>query len=580
MSTDLEKEPVRAKARLKLTKRGQIIIVSVVAAVIILAVLAGVLSLVPSDTIVKGVYAGDLNLSGMTQNEAAEAIASHEFDKGRTNFSVSSGGQNREIGFADVDLTVDAEQIAKSAFDICHTGNKASNSLQALRLKFSKKKLPVTHKADTEKLDAILVEFGDRIYGELKQHEIKVADDYEHIIVTPGVSGCSSNVESARNDVLKSVSELKFDNINISLPKEKPQSLDVDTLAEDVFCEPQDAHYAVQDGKAVVVKEVVGIELDKNDAHDKVKKIVEGGEPVEIKVTQSQPKVKAAALEAKMFNGTLSSFSTRYNASAVNRSKNVALAASKINDTVLAPGDVFSYNDVVGHRTAANGFLNAPVYENSKTVDGIGGGVCQVSTTLYSAVLYADLEIVSRQNHSLPVSYVPLGQDATVVDNAIDFKFKNNTEYPIKISASAGGGTLSVSIIGTKPDVERTVKLSHKTVSTIQPTSKEIQNPNLPAGQRKVVSNGKTGYVIDSTKTVYENGAAVRTESLGRSSYKMVPQEVEVGTGTATPTPVPSAAPAATPAPNTAPADAAAVPAAPAAPATEAAPADAAAAAN
>ncbi len=577
MRTDLENKPLHAKPRqqIKLTKQGKIIIISVAAVLAALIVLAAVLSIVPSDTIVKGVYAGDLNLSGMTQTDAAAAIASHEFDKGRTAFSVTSNGKSREINFTDIDLAVDSEQIAQSAFDICHTGNKASDAFQALRLKFSKKKLPVTHKADSIKLDTILLSLGDEIYGELKQHSVAVADDYNSVIVTPGVSGCSSNVESARNEVLKSLSELKFDNINVTLNKEKPQDVNVDSLASEVFSEPHDAYYAVQDGKAVVVPEVVGIELDKNDAHDKLKKLTEGGNPVEIKVTQSQPSVKAAALKEKMFNATLSSFSTKYNASAANRSKNVALAASKINNTVLAPGDVFSYNDVVGHRTAANGFLNAPVYENSKTVDGIGGGVCQVSTTLYSAVLYADLEIVYRQNHSLPVSYVPLGQDATVVDNAIDFKFKNNTNYPVKITAGASGGTLSVSIVGTKPDVEKTVKLSHKTISTTPPTTKEVKTADLPAGQRRVVSKGKTGYVVESTKTVYENGTLARTESLGKSSYKMVPEEVEVGTGAA---PAATQAPAAT-APTQAPAQAPAADAAQQTPAAQTA-APAAAAAN
>lgn len=538
MNTDLEKKPRHMRAKKnnkKLTKTGKVILISIAVLLVALIALTVAFSVVPADTIANGIYVGDLNLSGKTMAEAKDAVAAYDFDGNKVGFSVSNSGKTREIAFADVDMTVDAEKIAENAFSVCHTENKFENSLHAIRLRFSKLRIPITHKVDTLKLDTILSEFGAEVYGTLKQHEITVADDYEHIVVTPGVTGCGTNVEKARTDVLNSVAELKFDNINIELTKESPKKIDINKLETDVYRDPQDAKYVVQNREIVIVDEVVGIRLDKDDALSKIDSIKEGGQPVEIKVTAARPNVNAETLRAKMFNAALSSYTTKYNPGAANRSKNVALAAEKINGTVLAPGDEFSYNDVVGKRTAANGFLNAPVYENGKSVDGIGGGVCQVSTTLYSAVLYADLEVTSRQNHSKPVSYVPLGQDATVVDGYIDFKFKNNTDYPIKIVSSANKGVLSVEIIGTKRDTERTVKVSHTTVSVIPPTSKETKVAELPLGERVVTSKGKNGYVIESTKTVYENGALVRTESLGRSTYKMTQEEVNVGTGTAVP---------------------------------------------
>ena len=126
---------------------------------------------------------------------------------------------------------------------------------------------------------------------------------------------------------------------------------------------------------------------------------------------------------------------------------------------MLAPGQVFSFNDTVGPRTVANGFYTAKEYVNGETVDGIGGGTCQVSSTLYNAVLYSDLSIVSRTNHMFPVGYCPNGQDATVADSGVDFKFMNSMDYPIKISAVTSGATITVSIIGTQRDVPRTVKI-------------------------------------------------------------------------------------------------------------------------
>lgn len=427
-----------------------------------------------------------------------------------------------------------------------------SNMLQAVGLKFSKKQLPVAHKADTLKLDTKLAEFGNEIYGKLVQHKVEVSDTADKVVITPGVSGCSTNFETARNEILKSVSELVFEKIPVTINEEEPKEIDVKSLADSIHKEPKDAEFSVENNKAKIIDHIVGVKLDSDDAAGKISKIKEGGENVEINVIKTMPSVTKSDLEAKLFNSTLSTFTTTYNKNAVNRSKNVALAAERINGYVMAPGGEFSYNEVVGKRTAANGFFNAPVYENGKSVDGIGGGVCQVSTTLYSAVLYADLEIVSRRNHSLPVSYVPLGQDATVVDGAIDFVFKNNTDYPVKILASAVNGRMSISILGTKRDVTRTVKLEHTTVSQVPPTVKETQDASLPLGTRVVTSKGKTGYVIKSTKYVYENGALVEIKSLGSSTYKMVAEEVNVGTGAAvaaTPAPI-----AAEPAPTQAPA--------------------------
>ena len=152
-----------------------------------------------------------------------------------------------------------------------------------------------------------------------------------------------------------------------------------------------------------------------------------------------------------------------------------------------------------------------------------------MSSTLYSAVLYADLEIVERHNHSLTVSYVPNGQDATVSYGVIDFRFKNNTEYPVKINSVTNNRNLTISIIGTDYEPQRTVKISHSQISSTPPTDKETVDETLPAGTRKVISKGKTGYVVDTYKTVYENGVEINSKKITRSSYRMVPNEVSVG---------------------------------------------------
>ena len=170
---------------------------------------------------------------------------------------------------------------------------------------------------------------------------------------------------------------------------------------------------------------------------------------------------------------------------------------------------------------------------NGESVDGIGGGICQVSTTLYSAALYANLKMVERTNHQLPVSYAPLGQDATVFFGSIDFKFENNTNYPIKIVASAANGTMYVEIQGYKEDKSLKVSIEHATVSVTEPKVEEKEADTLPEGERKVEKKGSPGYVIDTYKTVTRDGAEPVRTRISRSAYDATAEKVLVGTGKA-----------------------------------------------
>jgi len=556
MDTNMENhressQPKRITKSMPSDRRKKAIIrrsIAIGAAAVIIAFAAGVITLmatVPKDVIATGVYADNINLSGMTMEEAEKAIAEHSFfdiDK----ITVTAEGQSYDIPTKDIQLSVDAAKTAEKAFAIGKSSNKLADAKDALIMRFSNKKAELVPMINEEALNNSLYEFGKQIYGELQEHSFEIGDEY--VTVTPGKTGASTDHTQAHDKILSAISDGKYDNIAITINKQSPKNFDLESLCNTVRVEPKNAEYKTSSKSVEVVDHVVGVEVDRADAEGKVSDIKEGGEPVKIKINKTMPEITKGTLESKLFNTTLASYSTKYSAANKNRSANVALAASKMNGTVLGPGDTFSYNEVVGKRTTANGFKNAPVYENGKSVDGIGGGVCQVSTTLYSAVLYADLKIVSRQNHSLTVSYVPLGQDATVVDGSIDFKFQNNTNYPIKIVSSAGGGTISVSIVGTERDKKHTVKLEHKTVSTISPTTKETKNSSLPAGSTKVVSSGKTGYVVESTKIVYEDGEEISRTSLGKSTYKMVQKEVEVGTAAATQTAAPATAAPAQPA--------------------------------
>lgn len=164
----------------------------------------------------------------------------------------------------------------------------------------------------------------------------------------------------------------------------------------------------------------------------------------------TKPKVTISQIGSEAFPDQLATFTTRFDVSDVDRSTNLKIACQKINGKVILSGDTFSYNKALGARTAAAGYKNGKIYSGGQVVDGIGGGICQISSTLYNSVLLADLEIVERRNHQFVTSYVGPGRDATVVYGLTDFKFKNTRQYPVRISASAQNGIATISIYGIK----------------------------------------------------------------------------------------------------------------------------------
>ena len=199
------------------------------------------------------------------------------------------------------------------------------------------------------------------------------------------------------------------------------------------------------------------------------------------------PNVTTNQIGNEAFPDMLSSFSTSYTSSGYNRSTNIELAAKKLDGYVLMPGETASYNQIVGQRTKAAGFKEGAAYSNGKVVQEVGGGICQVSSTLYNAVLYANLEIVERYNHGFAPSYVKPGLDATVSWGGPDFKFKNNRDYPIRIRTNTSGKKVRIYIYGLKTDNDYKVVLDAQYVSSVPFTTTYQKDSSLASGRSKVI---------------------------------------------------------------------------------------------
>lgn len=247
-------------------------------------------------------------------------------------------------------------------------------------------------------------------------------------------------------------------------------------------------------------------------------------------VTQvDEPQYTKADMEK--ITDKLGTFSTNYSTSGAGRKKNVKAGASYIDGTVVYPGETFSAHDVVTPFTYDRGYAMAGSYLNGQTVQSMGGGICQVSTTLYNAVLLAELEIVERHEHSMTVGYVQLSADAAIAGTYKDLKFKNNSETPIYIEGSANGSTLTFTIWGEETrDANRTIEFVNEILSTKAPTEKEQKDATLEEGVRKVISKGHTGYKTKLWKIVKVNGQQTDKILINSSNYQSSATTVAVGT--------------------------------------------------
>lgn len=239
-----------------------------------------------------------------------------------------------------------------------------------------------------------------------------------------------------------------------------------------------------------------------------------------VQCTLTDPDYTVDEYKALLFRDVLSQCTTDFNPGNTNRTTNVLLATDFCNGVILMPGDVFSYNETVGERTAERGFKEATIYVGNSAEDGLGGGVCQVTSTIYYAALRADLKIVERYAHSRMVTYVPLGEDATVAWGSKDFKFENNTGFPMKVVTSHKKDNLTVKLYGTQTVPNKEVKIETTQLSKTPFEVVYEVDETLAPGTEEVKSNGYTGYKTESYRVVYIDGKEVSRTFENKSTYK------------------------------------------------------------
>lgn len=288
----------------------------------------------------------------------------------------------------------------------------------------------------------------------------------------------------------------------------------------------------VSSGKFKVTNDVKGYKLQSEQLQKEILGTINGeiGKDIEIKAPIEELTAAVTADKLALIDSKISSFSTSYQTSSFERSYNIELSTKAINGTLLMPGESFSFNDIVGERTASRGYKEAPVIIGNKIESGLGGGICQVSSTLYNAILKTDLKNTQRVHHTLPSSYVPLGLDATVDWGNIDYRFKNTLDYPIFVEGYTQNKTLYFNLYSNSNLSKRTYSISNEVYETINSTVKTIDDPNIPLGQTVIEQKALNGFKVKVIKNTYENGNLVSSEVVSNDYYQPVQGIIKKGT--------------------------------------------------
>lgn len=329
---------------------------------------------------------------------------------------------------------------------------------------------------------------------------------------------------------LEIVKKFKNEEIEIPVKEVKTDAIDMDKIYNEVHSEPQNAYYtpATATEKTKIYADVDGIDFAISIDEAKAKLNEELSEYI-IPLNRKKAEVTINDIGLEAFPNKLQEFSTRYDASLWARSENLRIATSKIDGVVLMPGQQFSFNGVVGERTVQEGYKNAAIYEGDAVVDGLAGGICQISSTLYNVALLANLQIDERYNHSFKTSYLEAGKDATVVYGIKDLKFTNNRSYPIKIEGNAENGVVNFAIYGIEEDIEYKINIIPVITSTTPYNVQTITDYSLAPGTQIVKQGGMSGYRVTTYKEKVLNGAIISKEVISNDIYKPMNRIIKVG---------------------------------------------------
>ena len=523
-----EKDPVSYEIVKKDHRKYKKVVIALIIIIVLFVCLFSVIFAllnIKNTTMAIGTTINGIDVSKMSIEEAKNKLQEYyNIEKAKT-YILRYQDYELSITPEQIELSYNIDKAVQDAYNIGKSKNIFVNNYELIYTKLFNKNIDVEVTFNEEALDKIISDINLKLPGALKEVTYCIEDD--QVVISNGKKGVVVQEEQLKTMLLDNIKKSDQTDIEIPVQEVEPDKIDIEKIHSEIYKEPKDAYYTKDPFK--IYPHVVGVDFE--ISLDEAKKLVsEEKDEYKIDLKYTTPSVTTDKIGTEAFPDLLSHYSTTYITSKVNRTTNLKLAAAKIDGYVLMPGETFSYNKVVGKRTVEAGYKEAGVYSGGREVDGLGGGICQISSVLYNVALLSNMEIVERHNHQFLPGYVPAGRDATVVYGSLDFKFKNNRNYPIKITAYVGGGVAEMSIYGIKEDSDYEVVLSTKITQTLYPKTIYEESSSLAAGKEKVIQTGKNGCRSIAYKTLKKDGKTISTTVLSNDTYDAMSRIVQRGT--------------------------------------------------
>ena len=513
-----------------MSRRKLILLVcaAVAAAVVVGALVWGII-LKQSDRIYPNTYVAGINVGGMSRAEAIEAVD----DAVAASYSSSTLHvqlPDRLLSFHpdQTGVALDAEEAIDKAMAHGREGNPFSAIVHFFRSRSTEHTidLQTVLALDTEYIRQLIDHVAEEVEQELVPSSMAYTPSTGVLAVSAGVPAVSLDADGLYEAVYHAFINSDFETMVWEYDVIPCEETDLQSFYDKTCTEKQDAYYDSE--THTIVEEVVGYGFDPEAAAQRIAAAPAGSE-VKIQLQDLQPEITVADVEAAMFGEELFFTASRYEVNA-NRTNNLRLACEAINGTVLNPGEVFSFNGIVGERTDVKGYLGATVYAgNGASETQLGGGVCQVASTIYYATLHLNMEQVEREPHMYAVSYVPMGMDATVYWGSIDYQFRNTLSNPVKILTWLEDGKVNVRFLGVK-ETDNKVEMSYSVIETIPWEEVEEVDETKEPGYREQAQTPYTGYKVVTYKTIYDkDGNQISREQEAFSNYKKRDKKFIVG---------------------------------------------------
>lgn len=484
--------------------------------------------------IAKGISIKGIDVSNLTMEEAINKVNEAVSIELLPGIDLKYNDYEMDFDVTQIQYEYKVVEAIKEAYKIGKNDNILINNYTLLATALLGKNINLESTYNEESLQAIIDNIASKIPGVVIQASYYIEGD--QLIIDKGQSGVKIKKNELKSEILnniknRNVFEMMQNEqeqiINIQVENVEPDAVDLEQIYNQIHKEPKDAYYIPEPFQIFPEENGVDFAITMEEANNILNLENQEEYSIPLIITPATKTIDDIGTEA--FPYLISSYTTKYDASNTNRSENLKIAANKINGTVLMPEDTFSFNEIVGKRTIEEGYKDAKIYENGQVVDGLAGGICQISSTLYNSVLLANLEIVERRNHSYTATYVPAGRDATVVYGITDFKFKNSRTYPIKIEANVSNGIVEFKIHGIKEEIEYDIKIIPVTTQTIPYATEYIPDPTLAPGQQVISQAGHSGYKVTTYIEKRVGGTVVSKDVLSNDTYNAMKTIVNIG---------------------------------------------------